>query len=63
MLPKRQIFPSPQYPCLHVQLYDPLVLLHTASALQLDVPSIHSFMSARLNLIDVEYIKVKYNLL
>ena len=36
---KRQIFPSPQYPCLHVQLYDPLVLLHTASALQFVFPT------------------------
>jgi len=24
------VFPSPEYPALHEQLYDPLMLLHTA---------------------------------
>ena len=47
MLPERQIFPSPQYPCLHVQLYDPLVLLHTASALQFVFPTAHSSISEK----------------
>ena len=47
MLPERQIFPSPQYPCLHVQLYDPLVLLHTASALQFVFPIAHSSISEK----------------
>ena len=47
LLPERQIFPSPQYPCLHVQLYDPLVLLHTASALQSVFPIAHSSISEK----------------
>ena len=37
--------PSPEYPGLHVQLCDPLVLLHTASALQLRCPLAHSSTS------------------
>ena len=41
MLPLH-ICPLPEYPGLHVQLCDPLVLLHTASALQLCVPVRHS---------------------
>ena len=40
-----QVRPSPEYPGLHVQLYDPLVLLHTASALQLCFTSAHSSTS------------------
>ena len=40
-----QVCPSPVNPGLHLQRYDPLVLLHIASALQLDVPSAHSFTS------------------
>ena len=47
MLPKRQILPTPKYPDLHVQLYDPLVLLHTASALQLVFPVAHSSISKK----------------
>lgn len=40
-----QVLPSPEYPGLHVQLYDPLILLHSASALQLCVPVAHSSIS------------------
>ena len=40
-----QFFPSPEYPGLHEQLYDHLVLLHTASALQLCCPLAHSSIS------------------
>ena len=40
-----QLFPSPSYPGLHVQLKDPLELLQTALELQLWVPSLHSLMS------------------
>ena len=40
--------PFPRYPCLHVQLYDPLVLLQKASRLQLCDPSAHSSMSERI---------------
>ena len=39
--------PFPEYPGLHVQLYDSLVLLHTVSALQLCVSLAHSSMSER----------------
>ena len=42
-----QVCPSPEYPGLHVQLYDPLVLLHTASALQLCFPLAHSLSSSK----------------
>ena len=45
-----QLYPSPMYPGLQVQLNDPLVLLHTASSLQLCVPESHSLTSEiRLN--------------
>ena len=40
-----QFRPSPEYPDLQVQLYDPLLLLHTASALQCFNPSAHSSTS------------------
>ena len=40
-----QFHPSPRNPGLQVQLYDPLVLLHTASALHLCVPVAHSSIS------------------
>ena len=40
-----QFHPSPMYPGLHVQLYDPLVLLQTALELQLWVIPSHSLMS------------------
>jgi len=40
-----QFFPSPWYPGLHVQLYEPLVLLQTASELQLWVSVAHSSIS------------------
>ena len=40
--------PFPRNPCLHVQLYDPLVLLQKASRLQLCDPSAHSSMSERI---------------
>ena len=39
--------PSPEYPGLHIQLYDPLVLLHTASTLQLCCPLAHSSTSEK----------------
>ena len=42
-----QVCPSPEYPGLHVQLYDPLVLLQTASALQLCFPLAHSLSSSK----------------
>ena len=41
------VCPSPEYPGLHVQLYDPLVLLHTASALHLCDPLAHSSISEK----------------
>ena len=44
-----QVRPSPVNPGLHLQRYDPFVLLHIASALQLDVPSTHSFTSVKFN--------------
>ena len=47
ILPKRQIFSFAQYPCLHVQLYDPLVLLHTASALHFVLPVAHWSISEK----------------
>ena len=42
-----QFFPSPWKPGLHVQLYEPSVLLQTASALQLCVSVAHSSMSEK----------------
>ena len=42
-----QVRPSPVNPGLHLQRYDPSVLSHIASALQLDVPSAHSFISVK----------------
>ena len=39
--------PSPWYPGLQAQLYAPLVLLHTASTLQLCVPVTHSSISEK----------------
>ena len=39
--------PSPMYPALHVQLYDPLVLLHTALASHLWVFALHSLISVK----------------
>ena len=42
-----QFRPSPEYPDLQVQLYDPLLLLHTASALQCFNPSAHSSTSEK----------------
>ena len=44
-----QFFPSPVYSGLHVQLYDPLVLLQTAFALQLCFSSSHSSTSEENN--------------
>ena len=40
-----QFRPSPVYPGLHSQMCDPLVLLHTASKLQLCVADAHSSTS------------------
>ena len=42
-----QVRPSPEYPGLQVQLYDPLLLLHTASALQCFNPTAHSSTSEK----------------
>ena len=42
-----QLYPSPVYPCLHMQLNDPWVLLHTAKWLQLCVADAHSLTSAK----------------
>ena len=38
----RQLLPSPEYPGLQEQLYDPLVLIYSASALQSLVALAHS---------------------
>jgi len=43
--PPVQFRPSPSCPCLHLQLNAPLVLLHTASELQLRIPVAHSSIS------------------
>ena len=43
----RQLRPSPEYPGLHDQLYDPLVLIHSASALQSWVALVHSSISSK----------------
>ena len=40
-----QLLPSPTYPALQVQLYEPIVLLHTATWLQLCSPVEHSSIS------------------
>ena len=40
-----QVRPSPEYPGLQVQRYEPLVLLHSELALQLSFPVEHSSMS------------------
>ena len=41
--------PSPAYPTLHLQEYDPIVLLHAAFGLQLcPPPATHSLMSVHL---------------
>ena len=40
-----QDHPSPEYPGLHEQLYEPSALLHTASALQLCSSVAHSSIS------------------
>ena len=45
MLLPLQDHPSPEYPGLHEQLYEPSVLLHTASALQLCSSVPHSSIS------------------
>ena len=42
-----QFRPSPENPDLQVQLYDPLLLLHTALALQCFNPSAHSSTSKK----------------
>ena len=41
------VSPSPEYPGMHVQLYDPLILSQIASALQICVSVAHSSMSER----------------
>ena len=43
--PPVQACPSPEYPGLQEQLYEPLVLMHIAPALQLNVPKAHSSTS------------------
>ena len=42
-----QIIPSPAYPGLHVQVYDPLVLLQSALLLHLCFPVRHSLLSRK----------------
>ena len=42
-----QTCPSPEYPGLQEQLYDPSVLMHTAPALQLNVSNVHSSTSKK----------------
>ena len=45
-----QDHPSPEYPGLHLQLWDPLVLVHRALALQVRSPTTHSSSSeSKLN--------------
>ena len=44
-----QVRPFPEYPDLHWQLCDPLILWHSASALQLWVPVAHSSISKYAN--------------
>jgi len=46
-LSPKQFFPSPWCPGLHVQLYEPLVLLQTESELQVCVPQAHSSISEK----------------
>ena len=50
-----QLYPSPMYPCLHVQLNDPWVLLHEAHWLQLCVPDARSLISSKINRNTDEY--------
>ena len=45
-----QFLPSPENPGLQVQLYDPFILLHTASAPHLFVPEVHSSTSGKYNI-------------
>ena len=40
------MYPSPKYPGLHEQVYDPLVLLHNAFLQQLCIGVTHSSISA-----------------
>ena len=40
-----QLNPFPLYPLLQVQLYEPIVFLHTPSSWQLCVPTLHSSIS------------------
>ena len=42
------LVPFPRNPSLHLQLYDPRVLLHSAFTSQLCVPSAHSSKSREL---------------
>ena len=43
-----QLCPSPEYPSLHVQVYDPGVLLQTALTSQLSVLIAHSSISVKI---------------
>ena len=45
-LPSQSV-PSPEYPSLQVQLYDPSLLLHKALTLHLSVPKAHSSTSGK----------------
>ena len=51
-----QFLPSPWYPALHVQLYEPLVLLQKASELQLWVPLAHSSISEKRNIASQDFL-------
>jgi len=42
-----QSCPSPEYPGLQEQLYEPSVFMHIAPALQLNVPKAHSSTSEK----------------
>ena len=49
-----QVFPSPVYPALQVQMYDPRVLEQLALMPHTGVEAPHSSMSRRTNIIDYE---------
>lgn len=49
-----QVHPSPKYPVLHEQVYDPMVLLHTASALQLWVSAVEHSSKSEISNKDVQ---------
>ena len=46
--------PSPEYPALHAQVYDPIILLHTALTPQLLELAEHSSISAYEHVVTVD---------